>query len=126
VDDPIYVDVGDEFGDEDDSWRYPDDLINQSVIKKVFAICGGRKYFATPKEGRKWRKIDGQISRGLIPSDWIDHCIAWAKKKNFRATLIKVDALGSYILNKAKMQDFLTSRVVDLKPKSSDEWRPND
>jgi len=122
MDEPTYVDVGDEFGDEDTSWRYPDDLANQDTIKNVFAICGGRKYFANPKEARKWRKIDGQITRGMIGQAWLDHCLEWAKKKNFRATVIKVDALGSYVMNKAKMQDFLT-KEIDLTPKDEGEWR---
>lgn len=123
VDEPTYVDIGDEFDNEDNSWRYSDDLQNKSVMSQVFAVCRRpSKRFKTPKEARKWRKIDGQISRGLIPSDWIEHCLAWAKKKNFRVTAITVDSLGSYVINKAAMQDFLTSKPEDLEPKSSEEW----
>jgi hypothetical protein len=122
-DEPTYVDVGDEFSNEDTAWRYSDDLANQDVMDKVFSVCRRpTKTFKTPKEARKWRKIDGQISRGLIPSSWTEHCIAWAKKKNFRVIAITVDKLGSYVINKAAMQDFLMSESEhDLSPKG-DDW----
>ena len=121
-DEPTYVAIGDEFENEDDAWRDPDDLENQELIKEVFQVCGNRKYFKTPKEARKWRKIDGQISRGVIPQAWVDHCMEWVRKKNRQRTKIIVDALGTYFLNKAAMQDFLTNQPVDLKPKSAEEW----
>lgn len=123
IPEPQYVPAGEEFDDEDTSWRYIDDFTNMDFIKNVFAICGKRKYFASEKEARLWRKIDGQVTRGLIGQAWLDHCLAWAKKKNYRRTVIKVQALGNYIMNKAKMQDFLTSQPEDMKPKSTDEWR---
>jgi hypothetical protein len=121
-DEPTYVPLGDEFENEDDSWRYPDDLENQELIKEVFKACGNRRYFKTPKEARKWRRIDGQVSRGVIPQDWVEHCMEWVRKKNRQRTKIIVDALGTYFLNKSAMQDFLTNRPVDLKPKSAGEW----
>lgn len=104
---PRYIADGDEFDEEDNSWRYPDDLDNQDVIKEVFRICGRRKYFKSQKEARLWRKIDGQISRGLAPMPWVTFCIDWAREKNKQVTAITVDALGSFIMNKARMQDWM-------------------
>lgn len=105
-DKPRYIDVGDEFDTEDHSWKYPDDLENQDIIKKVFYICGNRKYFRSQKEARKWRKIDGQLSRGAIKKEWVQSCIDWAHDKNRKVFAIKVDALASLVLNKARMQDW--------------------
>lgn len=119
IDEPIYIDAGDEFDMEDHSWKYPDDLKNQIIIKQVFYICGKRKYFKSKKEARKWRKIDGQIDRGVLPSGWVKNCIDWAKDKNEQLCAIKVDALGSLILNKARMQDWQMEHKRDAR-------KPND
>lgn len=120
TDEPMYVEPGEEFDAVDDySWRYIDDMENQDIVRTAFLICGGRKYFATPKEARKWRKIDGQITRGLIPIGWVKYCFEWARKKNHRVIAIKVDALGSLIINKAKMQDWLGSQP---KQRSADDY----
>ena len=113
--DPVYINAGDEFDIEDNSWRYIDDLENQEVIKEVFSICGSRKYFASEKEGRKWRKIDGQLARGAISKDWVANCVNWARKKNLRVCAIKVEALGNLILNKARMQDWLMENKEALR-----------
>ncbi len=101
-----YINVGEEWDEEDFSWRYIDNFANRDIIEKAFRICGGRKYFRSPKESRKWNKIDGQITRGVIRTEWVDHCMKWAEDKNAMRCVIKVDALGSYILNKAAMQDW--------------------
>lgn len=111
-DGPRYVEPGEEFDDEDFSWRYIDDFENRDIIQEVFAVCGGRKYFASQKEARRWRKIDGQITRGLIPIGWVRFCIEWARKKNKGITAIKVEPLGSLVMNKAKMQDWIGEKKV--------------
>jgi len=106
ADDLRYIDDGEEWNEEDYSWRHIDDFTNRDIIEKVFRICGNRKYFKSPKEGRRWRKIDGQLSRGAIREEWVNSCIKWAEDKNSVRCVIKVDALGSLVLNKARMQDW--------------------
>jgi hypothetical protein len=85
------------------------------MIEKVFRICGNRRYFKSPKEGRQWRKIDGQVSRGVIRREWVDNCIKWAEDKNSMRCAIKVDALGSLIMNRARMQDWLMDNKDNLR-----------
>lgn len=114
-DEPIYIDAGDEFDLEDHSWKYPDSIENQDIIQKVFSVCGNRKYFHSKKEQRKWKKIDGQISRGAIKKEWVSECIDWAEWKNKKVFAIKVDALGSLVLNKARMQDWLMENQDKLR-----------
>ena len=106
MEDPRYIDVGEEWDEEDFSWRHIDDFKNYDIIEKAFRICGNRKYFKSPKEARKWRKIDGQLSRGAIREEWVFSCLKWAEEKNSMMCAIKIDALGSLILNKAAMQDW--------------------
>jgi hypothetical protein len=101
-----YVDEGEEWNEEDYSWRHIDDFENYDIIERAFKICFNRKYFKSQKEARKWRKIDGQISRGAIRVEWVMNCLKWAEDKNAMGQAIKVDALGSLILNKAAMQDW--------------------
>lgn len=102
-----YINAGEEWDEEDYSWRHIDDFKNRDIIEKAFRICGNRKYFKSQKEARKWRKIDGQVSRGLIRTEWINHCMKWAEDKNSMKFAINVEALGSFIMNKASMQDWL-------------------
>ena len=115
MDEPTYIDIGDEFDIEDNSWKYPDDLENQDIIKKVFFICGRRKYFHSKKEGRKWRQIDGQVSRKAIRVEWVNNCIEWAKSRNEHRFSINVTALASLVLNKARMQDWLMKHKDKLR-----------
>lgn len=103
---PYYASADDPWGDEDNAWRYPDSLTNQGLIKEVFAICGKRKYFRSQRESKKWTRIDSKVTSGAIPVEWTDNCLAWAKEKNTHVIAIKVEALGTLILNKARMNDW--------------------
>ena len=114
-DDLRYVNTGEEFDEEDFSWRYIDNFENYDIIERAFRVCGNRKYFRSPKESKKWNKIDGQVSRGAVRKEWVNHCIDWAEDKNSVRFAIKVDALGSYVMNKAAMQDWLMENKNELR-----------
>jgi hypothetical protein len=101
-----YVDVGEEWDEEDFGWRHIDGFENRDIIEKAFRVCGNRKYFKSKKESRKWNMIDGQLSRGAIRKEWVNSCIEWAEDKNSVKFAINVDALASLVLNKARMQDW--------------------
>jgi hypothetical protein len=107
MDEPIYVEEGEEFDNEDTAWRYITDFKNLDIIERAFKICGKRKYFKSPKEGRLWRRIDSQISKGMIHEKWVDFCLEWARQRNATICAVKIDALGHFIMNKARMQDWL-------------------
>jgi hypothetical protein len=115
TDEPIYVEAGDEFDHEDNSWKYPHSLQNYDIIMKVFSVCGNRKYFRSKKEFNKWKRIDGQLSRGAMREEWVENCIKWAEEKNATLCAIKVDALGSLVLNKVCMQDWLLEHKDELR-----------
>lgn len=68
--------------------------------------------FSSPKEKRKYLKIDKQFSAGKIPQGWIDKMVRWAERKNRGRIAIMFPALLSAILNKANMQDWINSQPV--------------
>lgn len=112
---PVYVNDGEEFDTEDTSWRYIDDFINHDIIERAFRICGNRKYFKSPKEGKLWRRIDSQIAKGMIKKEWVDFCVNWAKERNVTICAIKIEALGHLIMNKARMQDWLMEHKEEVR-----------
>jgi len=110
MDDPVYVD--DPFEDTDNSWRYMDDLPEEylDVVARAFTTCGRTsKTFRTKAEKRKWVKITGQMEKGIISEAWVNHCIAFAKKRNSGGgygVKYTFDTLTKYIQNKAAMTDW--------------------
>lgn len=116
---PRYVPDGLEFDEEDLSWRMTGQLINKDLINEVFSICGGRKYFKSPKEARLWNMIDRQLSKGTLRIEWVNNCVKWARDKNSTGFAINVEALGHLILNKPRMQDWLNSHKKELRDTAS-------
>jgi hypothetical protein len=115
-----------------DEWRYVDDpfeddgpdlstsgIENLWIIEKAQDICRRPSHpFHSPKEKRKWAKIDKQHTKGMIGKPWIEHCLGWAKYKNKKRTVIIMPALANYILNKARMTDWNATQ------KAEEEWEP--
>ena len=112
---PRYVPDGLEFDEEDLSWRMTGQLVNKDLINEVFSICGGRKYFKSPKESRLWNMIDRQLNKGTLRIEWVNNCIKWARDKNASGAFISVDALGHLVLNKARMMDWLNAHKAELR-----------
>lgn len=112
---PRYVPDGLEFDEEDLSWRMTGQFINKDLIDEVFSVCGGRKYFKSPKESRLWNMADRQLSKGTLRIEWINSCIKWARDKNGSGCAINVEALGHLVLNKPRMQDWLMSHKSELR-----------
>lgn len=116
-DEPRYVDPDDPFEDEQTSR----DKINLNGIEDLELLgmarrATGRKVdtdFQSAKEKRRWVLIDKQSKKGLIPQGWIEHCISWAKQKNKIRLIILFPALTSFILNKAKMQDWIGTQPIN-------------
>lgn len=109
-DEPRYVD--DPFAEEDTGWKYYTDLPEayHPLLLRAFRVTGRTSNtFRKPAEKRKWGLILGQVERGLIPLEWIDHCIDFAKTKNSgisRGVAYTFDTLTKYIQNKAAMTDW--------------------
>jgi hypothetical protein len=124
VEEPHNVEPGDEFDDEDTSWRYPRTLDPdiQMLVSRAMSVCSyrgsPRKYFSNKKERRQWERIQRGYMK-TIPELWIEHCIEWAKKKNKRQIAITFDRLTNYMVNKQKMADWIAQtteeeRTTDL------------
>jgi hypothetical protein len=114
-DEPYYTD--DPFDEEPD--LSTSGIENLWIIEKAQKICRRPSHpFHSPKEKRKWIKIDGQYSRGVIGELWLEHCLSWAEYKNKERLIIIMPALANYILNKARMTDWNATR------KTEEEWEP--
>jgi hypothetical protein len=120
--DPTYVDPDNPWEDEDNAWRYTDDLPHSEVVRKAMDVCGRTSHtFRTRAERRKWRLVMGKVERGLIPLGWVEHCIDFAREKNAGGGRIKYPfrVLTKYVSNDAARTDWQSKNKEKL-------WRPED
>lgn len=94
ADEPQYVSVGDEFGD--DSWRYPDTDFEKEILHLT-----GRKYFKNQVQAKRVRAIEGKTSgdNPKFPLEYIKQIFEWCREKNRRRTVIVLDTLIKTIRN---------------------------
>jgi hypothetical protein len=116
-DEPRYVD--DPWEDEDNWWE-PRDLIHQDELKQAFSVCKRSFRFKSRSERTKWARIDKQLGEGKIPLPWFEAMVDWAAQKNRRnypKVIIKLPALANTILNKSRMEEWLSEH-----PEEAQEW----
>lgn len=103
----------DPFEEEDNAWRYYDDLNEEwhSLIELAMQVTGRTSYtFRKPAEKSKWKTIIGQLDKNMVKPEWVYHCIRYAEKKNSghsRGVPYTFETLTKYIQNKAAMTDWL-------------------
>lgn len=113
---PRYVSVdedGNSVAVKHPKWSQP----GTDLAKKALAICG-RKYFLKGEKGR-WIKIErammplasGTVS--VYPSEWVEHMLTWASKKNRTGVVIIFPRLLSGIENKDHINDFVARWKAD-------------
>jgi hypothetical protein len=118
MDEPRYVDPDDPWEDD----QIKKDKTNLSGIENIHLLgmlrnATGRKMgsdFQSPKEKRRFMLIHDQYKKGLTPFGWIESCVEWAKSKNKQRTIIMFPALVSAILNKARMQDWISKQPKNV------------
>ena len=108
TEEPRYVD--DPFEEEDLGFRNLTGIENLHLVESAQKVCG-RKYFRSPSEKRKWLKIDGQVTRGVISTKWVENCIEWARAKNKGRIIITLPKLTSLVQNRARMTDWLAEHT---------------
>ncbi len=111
--------VDDPFEEEDLGFRTMTGIENLHLVESALRICG-RKYFRSPSEKRKWLKIDGQVTRGVIPTGWVKNCMEWARNKNKGRIIITLPKLTSLVQNRARMTDWLAEHPDEQQKKPRD------
>ena len=116
MEEPTYIDVGNEFDDlvmREPKWRRINNYKwnNIGLVRMALAVCG-RKKFASKMEFSFFRMADKSSMpmilnpENIYAVEWLESCIDWAKKKNKPRTIIKLPALISLMKNEAKFKDF--------------------
>lgn len=112
TDEPIYIDGDNPWEAEDTAWMYLSDFPEEhvSLVRLAMDATGRTSHtFRRPSEHRAWKTIIGQVQRGLIPVQWIEQCIAYARKKNKgsgHGVRYTFDTLTKYVRNKGAMTDW--------------------
>ena len=95
-----------------------------NFVESAMRVCGrDGDYFASYAERNQWMGIAEGMEKNMIPLTWVKLCIKWAIKKNFLKVCVPFPSLTTFILNEAKMQDWLALQGI----KKDDHWlRPGD
>jgi hypothetical protein len=134
VDEPIYVEPGNEFGDLHKNTRRADWQTPKGKWQKRILRAVNRKYYkAKAVGGREEQSVCNQIARQAVPmevsiegwpEEWVEFCCKWAEKKWASKQYISLWALLNFIMDHDKKSNWLAKKPkVDLTPKSADEWR---
>lgn len=118
-DEPRYVDPDDPFEDEQ-AQRDRTNLNgvdNLDLLTKLRSATGRKPTtdFASYKEKRRYLLIEKQNKKGLIPGGWILFTSQWVADYNRKQGRIRImfPKLLDYILNKAKMQDWIGQQPIN-------------
>jgi hypothetical protein len=106
-DEPVYVDGPFQRGQNRPKWS-----LATTPFQRDFLAALKRQYFS-PKIKSEVIHIEKSmmsLATGLIsdfPTEWVESCLAWAKKKNARAPVIGESELLSLVSNRDKKSDWL-------------------
>ncbi len=112
-DEPRYVDPDDPFEDMQalKDKKNLNGIDNLDLLAKMRAATGRKPTtdFADAREKRRYLLVENQNSKGLIPDGWIDFTTEWVADYNRKHGRIRImfPKLLDYVLNKAKMQDWI-------------------
>ena len=132
VAEPTYVDVGDEFGDNDfapnaQKWAQPKDALTLDA----FDACshGRKKNFADKHERKAWLEITKnsvsiETHDSKYPKEYIQVYIDWARKKNHDAKKANPSGIGITI-SFSNLVKMLSSEERVLKWKIENEQKRN-
>ena len=80
-----YVDVGDEWED-DDEWRRP-----SSPLSKRIMGAARRKQLYRRAERKKLDSIEKRVKFGDLPKEYIDGILKWAAAENGKQAFVKIN-----------------------------------
>jgi len=107
MDEPRYIDDGDEFVEEDSGWKHPESLTNSDLIQECMRICGRTiLQFKSPKEARLWKQIDSKINSKRLHPLWIKAKAEEAQRLNYGMLKISMEELGRRINNIVAHQEW--------------------
>ena len=106
-----------EIKDKRPKYSKPSTGFEIRVLKAV-----GRKYYPWPKDiyydrYRRYKGIYSMISKAMLPlsggiistypTEWVDHCIEWARQQRQKGILIGIKGLTTLILNVDAKEKFI-------------------
>jgi hypothetical protein len=115
-DEPRYVDPDDPFEDRQAAKdkKNLNGIDNLDLLARMRGATGRKATndFATAREKRRYLLIERQNKNGLTPDGWLDFTIEWVASYNRKHDRIRImfPKLQDYILNKAKMQDWINKQ----------------
>jgi hypothetical protein len=135
VDEPTYVEAGDEFGELSQArgqraqWQTPKGKWQKRLLKAV-----GREYYKSKAKGGRYEQtscntiarqaVPMELSADGYPEEWIEFCCKWAegKRREHPPKWISLTGLLSFITNNNSKADWLSKNQgkVDLTPKDED------
>lgn len=111
---PIYVEEGEEFGEDFSSGtRRPKWMFPKGPIQKMILNACGKQYYATHNERSAVIAIEKStlyLSSGIIsvyPTEWVESCVEWAKRKRQERVAISFLALINLINNSDRRTQFI-------------------
>lgn len=129
MDEPTYVEAGDEFGDLHANKQRPKWQSPKGVWQKRILRAAHRKYYRDREEQTVCNHIARQAVTKAVsidgwPTEWIEYCCQWCEKKWFNNKPVKLWGLLNFIMDDDKKNDWLASasNEVDMKPKPKGEW----
>lgn len=113
---PTYVPLGEEYGQED-KWWDARTMPNFEIVRKAMLATGRKSLrFKNKSERALWNRINKLNNKEEIPTVWIDHCIKVFGDINRRSPKIvrSFAKLGKWITNLASMDDWLGERNLPV------------
>jgi hypothetical protein len=133
MDEPTYVDEGNEFGDSDPK-KPPKNRTPTTDWQRELLAVFGMKYFKDKNQKSRVRMIEKQMAPyalnpsrpPIFPTEYVKELIEWARKKR-RTQLLPLDSLISAICNDARRDQWIANRVQDAyeaRTKSPEPYTP--
>lgn len=97
--------------------------------ERMLGVCG-RKYFKVGEKGKVIEIERTMISlhtsfMGVLPTEWVDHCIEWAVKINMDYIKMTLPNLIKYIHNDSKRIDWVVRYIeknkLEMKKRMDDD-----
>lgn len=111
---PVYIPDGEEFGEDFSSGsKRPKWTMPKGTIQKLILDAVGRQYYQTRNERSAVVAIDKAtmyLNSGIIsvyPTEWVETCVEWAKRKRHERMPISLLGLINLINNNDRKQQFI-------------------
>jgi hypothetical protein len=109
---PVYVENIDERHTRRPKWMTP-----PTPFQREFLASVGRKYFQFRNERSQMYEIEsktkiqeGESGLMMLPEEWVNFCMDWARKKRLNREMVGLQGLISFVLNEDAKQNWISSK----------------